>query len=259
VAASSKKCIPQLAYGTGQGWFTLTGPDPKQQSIVTLEHSRALIEAHHLDLIYEPADLVTTDSEFPNILVPCNPLKPCYSLPRYVTNRWYSGHTLSLLSRTGRNLGYPCIAFTLQNQRYSRYLHILRYRNHVSPIPPEMTLNHWDGDKTNSTINNLHLLSLQENRIHGQLTGHFPSTAGYYGVIIHHGAFEAIVTIRDKQIYIPGSRAQDPLISALVYNAFVIQERLPNLLNPELLTPEQEAILWARTLNRDKQPLSVAA
>jgi hypothetical protein len=170
---------PTLSYCTGQGWFTLPGPDPNQQSIITLEHSRALIQEHSLETIYEPADLVTTDAKFPNILVPGNPLKPCYSLPRQVKNRWYPVQTLDM--RTRQN-GYPRIGFTFQNHTYYRYTHILRYRNHIGPIPPELTINHWDGNELNSSLTNLHLLSLQENMIHRQLTGYCkPSPSEYKG------------------------------------------------------------------------------
>jgi hypothetical protein len=67
---------------------------------------------------------------------------------------------------TRQVLGYPGIQFILQSQHYNRLTHILGYRNHIGPIPPESTVNHWDGDKTNSNIGNLHLLSLYENQIH---------------------------------------------------------------------------------------------
>src|ERR1700730_1583097 len=205
--------------------------------------SAALIHEHHLETIYEPTDLITTDSEFPFILIPCNPLKPCYSLPRQGVRRHWPGHVLQ------NNLGvrgYPQIDFGWQSSLYHRLIHILRYRNHVGPIPVGLTVNHWDSDKTNSNIFNLHLLLVQENLIHGQLTGHrTPSTSGYYGVMVTkpQSWFLALARIGTKQTYIPQSRSKDPRKSALVYTKFVILHRLPCLLNPELLTLDQEAIL----------------
>lgn len=64
--------------------------------------------------------------------------------------------------------GYFKFAFTLEdNKTVNKFVHRLVYETFVGPIPPGLTIDHIDNDKTNNHYKNLQLMEAVDNVIKG--------------------------------------------------------------------------------------------
>lgn len=72
----------------------------------------------------------------------------------------------------------------------------------VNATYPDGQIDHIDGDKTNNSINNLRLVTHQENQ-HNQRKAHKRSSSGYLGAHKDsRGGFSAKITVNNKTIFL---------------------------------------------------------
>jgi len=62
--------------------------------------------------------------------------------------------------------GYPTVVLNRESKTYNIAIHILVYTSFVGEIPKGMTINHKDGNKENTFIDNLELITYGENIKH---------------------------------------------------------------------------------------------
>src|SRR5262249_61995747 len=75
------------------------------------------------------------------------------------------------VSRTG----YHQVNFYLEGRVKHFYVHRLVAAAFIKPIPDGMEVNHKDGDKSNNDVENLEIVTSEENLRHARETGLMPS------------------------------------------------------------------------------------
>jgi hypothetical protein len=117
-----------------------------------------------------------------------------YLLGRHTMNDWrnirgYEGHyqvsstgQVRSLKRGGRLMspavsrtGYYQVNLYLEGRVKHFYVHRLVAAAFIKPIPEGMEVNHKDGDKSNNDVDNLEIVTAEENLRHARETGLMPS------------------------------------------------------------------------------------
>ena len=65
------------------------------------------------------------------------------------------------------NYGYPCVTLRKDGKSYTRRVHRLVGEAYLKPVKGKNIINHKDGNKNNSNIDNLEYMSNAENTQHG--------------------------------------------------------------------------------------------
>lgn len=105
--------------------------------------------------------------------------KPIHGFPKYTIKP--CGRTAEIIGARGRPLkfflnhkGYETVALSANGKLATKFVHRLIYEYFHGEIPntqPKMQINHIDGDKRNNSIENLELVTGQENQSHAYHAG----------------------------------------------------------------------------------------
>lgn len=92
----------------------------------------------------------------------------------------------------GSNNDYKMIHLHKNNEIFTFLVHRLVASHFISPIPDNMVINHKDGNKCNNHVNNLEIVTQQENIDHSMTTGlfHFSGEEHYRAKITNAQAEE---------------------------------------------------------------------
>lgn len=77
----------------------------------------------------------------------------------------------TVLSPGTKSNGYLSVSLHINGKQVSRYVHRLVAEAWLGEIPPKMTVNHKDGNKSNNNLSNLEIMSQSDNNKHSFLTG----------------------------------------------------------------------------------------
>ena len=75
-------------------------------------------------------------------------------------------YTKKLRTQYSTSLGYKQLRIQINHKTYYYYIHRLVYETFVGDIPDDKEINHIDGDPSNNNIDNLELVTHQENCLH---------------------------------------------------------------------------------------------
>lgn len=104
--------------------------------------------------------------------------------------------------------GYPAYWLKRDGKVYARTAHRMIADAFLGPIPPGMQVNHKDGNRANSVLDNLEIVTNSENRAHAYRVLRVPPNRGKLGAEHHNAALTWDDVCEIRRLFAAGESAR---------------------------------------------------